>query len=481
MVSSKKKPAPEWAQAKAFIAEFCERSRAQTETNNGSYGSRCAFPRLCVGFSGGLDSTVLLHWLAGLQAELGFTLSAVHVHHGLSSNAGHWAAHSQQVASALDIECTVVQVNVARDNGLGLEGSARQQRYQVYAQQDCEAIVLAHHLNDQAETLLLNLLRGAGPAGLAAMPRERAVQASQNAETTTALLRPFLGISRAELENYAQAQQLRWINDESNADPSFKRNHIRQALIPTIEGITPQALTLLARSAIHQAQAHELQQEIAQQDLAHCLDENAAPLGALNLAQWQTLSTVRQHNALRRWLARAGMVLELRAFNELLRTALQAEADTHPALVWRGAAVRRYRGQLYLCSARDHAGPALQFDHPPQAGERIDLPGWQGALSWQAAQGAGLKPALLTQGWAVRGRHGGEMLKLGPQRPTRSLKAHCQTLGIAPWLRETTPLITIADELVAMPGVGCAAAWQVAADEIGLLPIWQPYPAHVSA
>lgn len=465
MANLKKKPQPKgWQLAFEQIKGF-------VHTHNGSLGSRCSFtptqPRLCVGFSGGLDSTVLLHWLASLRGELGFELSAVHVHHGLSPNADHWAEQSQLFAQSLNVACTIQRVQLDLSQGAGVEGAARKARYAIYQQQECDAVLLAHHQNDQAETILINLLRGSGPAGLAAMPAQR-VLTSQSA-----LLRPLLNISRTELLSYAQEHALQWIEDESNQDTQYKRNDIRHNLMPTILGISPKALTTLTRSAIHQSEVNELLIEIAELDLAACIHQ-----GALQLQPWLQLSAVRQKNVLRHWLGLAGIVLELRAFNELLRTAVDAADDTHPALVWRNAAIRRYQGQLHITQASLAAGLMQTIVPALDAGN--DLPDWRGVLRWTKVDSGGIAVHWFdSASISVQGRQGGEQFKLATNRPTRSLKAHCQAEAIAPWLRETTPLIYIDGQLAAMPGLGVNVQFQPRDGETGWLPEWQPYTPRV--
>lgn len=461
MANLKKKQLPkDWQSAYELIAGFIQ---------HGSVGSRFNLraPRLCVGLSGGLDSSVLLHWLTALRTQLDFELSAVHVHHGLSPNADAWAAQSQAFANELAVPCLVQRVQLDLGQGSGIEGAARKARYAIYEQQECDAVLLAHHQNDQAETLLINLLRGSGPAGLAAMPAQRVLTPQ------SALLRPLLNISRAELLDYANEHALQWIEDESNQDTQYKRNDIRHNLMPTILGISPKALTTLTRSAIHQSEVNDLLIEIAEQDLAACNNHCA-----LQLQPWSQLSAVRQKNVLRHWLGLAGIVLELRAFNELLRTAIDAADDTHPALVWRNAAIRRYQGHLHITQASLAAGPTQNITPALDAGN--DLPDWRGVLRWTKVDTGGIAAHWLDNATiSVQGRQGGEQFKLASNRPTRSLKAHCQAESIAPWLRETTPLIYIDGQLAAMPGLGVNAQFQPRDGETGWLPEWQPYTPKV--
>ena len=461
MANLKKKLSPKtalhseaWQAASALLADFCrnggQRPRFQSQTPESL--------RLCVGFSGGLDSTVLLHWLSKQQTELGFQLSAVHVHHGLSPNADTWAEHASQIAQQLDINCTVARISLANLNGQGIEGGARKARYAVFAEQTCDAILLAHHQNDQSETLLINLLRGSGPAGLAAMPTSRPLNPHID------LLRPLLHLPRAELLQYAQLHDLEWIEDESNTNTEFKRNKIRHELVPLLESINPKAISTIARSAIHQSDASAILLERAQEDLSHCNQH-----GALLLAELEKLSPARQRNLLHYWLSTHDITLELRAFDELLRVVFSAAADACPALVWRNAAIRRYRGALHVTRASLSAGP----EQDRQLVDAAFIADWFGTLEWVQNE-HGIAEHFLANGYRIAGRSGGESLKLAHNRPTRSLKAQCQAVGIAPWLRETTPLIYINQQFAAMPGLGVHAEFQATEGQVAWLPVWTP-------
>nr|WP_314901917.1 tRNA lysidine(34) synthetase TilS [uncultured Deefgea sp.] len=443
-----------WSQSQAILANFCRNGGLSPR-----FQSHSPEPvRLCVGFSGGLDSTVLLHWLSTQQTDLGFQLSAVHVHHGLSPNADAWADHATQIAAQLNIECPVVRVSLANLHGQGIEGGARKARYAVFAQQHCDAVLLAHHQNDQSETLLINLLRGSGPAGLAAMPVSRPL----NAEIQ--LLRPLLHLPRAELLHYALHHELQWIEDESNTNTDFKRNKVRHELVPMLEGINPKAISTIARSAIHQSDASAILLERAQEDLIQCCEHDA-----LMLSELEKLTSARQRNLLHHWLSTHDITLELRAFDELLRVALTAAEDACPALVWRNAAIRRYRGALHITRASLVAGP----EQNRQLGDVPFIDDWFGTLEW-VQDDHGIAEHFLLDGYRIAGRSGGESLKLASNRPTRSLKAQCQALGIAPWLRETTPLIYINQQFAAMPGLGVHAEFQAKEGQMGWLPVWTP-------
>ncbi|GHD59941.1 tRNA(Ile)-lysidine synthase [Jeongeupia chitinilytica] len=409
--------------------------------------------RLCVGLSGGLDSVVLIHLLAGLRSSLGFSLSAIHVHHGLSADADAWADSACALAHSLEVPCDVVRVHVDRRGSKGLEAAARAVRYAVFEQADADLLCLAHHQNDQAETVLMQVLRGNGLAGIAAMPECRDLTPSLR------LLRPLLAMSRAELAAYAKSHDLRWVDDESNADTRFSRNFLRHDILPMLAQRDPGVNASLARLATHAAEANALLAELAECDLAHCVRD-----GGLDLAVAAELGERRSRNALRYWLARQGVVADARAFDAFCMQ-LQSASDAQPQLRWRDRQIRRHRGRLYLVAAAPSGGV---IDIP--FGESCLPRGWAGRLDWRrCADGVAIAHAGRA-GWQLRPRLGGERLRLHAAGPNRELKSLYQEAGAPPWLRDATPLLYCDDELVAVPGLGVAAAWRGE----GWLPLWQP-------
>lgn len=292
--------------------------------------------RLCVGFSGGLDSSVLLHILAGLRPSLGYVLSAVHVHHGLSPLADAWAAQCTQVCAALAVPLTVEQLMV-RATDKGVEAAARDVRRVAFARQSVDAIVLAQHREDQAETLMFRLLRGAGSRGLSAM---RAVQVDV---TGPARWRPLLAHSRADLLAYAEAQQLTWIEDPSNADPVYSRNFLRNAVFPLLATRFPAVAAILARTAVQMGEDADLLDALAALDLRGGVDAE----GQLRTACLAVLSPPRARNLLRYWLARAGVHIDRARLDDLLRQAL-ALPGAHPMMQTKSYTIARHEGILVL-------------------------------------------------------------------------------------------------------------------------------------
>ena len=296
---------------------------------------------VCAGYSGGLDSTVLLHELAAARQQGGIALSALHVHHGLSPHADAWAEHCLAVCAALEVPCRVVRVEVSRAPRTSLEEEARRARHAAFAAQSEPVIALAHHADDQAETVLLQLLRGAGPKGLAGMPLLKPLSA---AAPTPLLLRPLLAFSREQLAAHARAAGWHWIEDESNQDNRLKRNFLRNAVAPLLREGFPDPAQTLSRAARHQAEAARLLDALADLDLAQ-----AASGAALVVERLVRLDDERLKNALRRRLDVAGLRQPSEArLAALLRALRESSNDTRLTWEHEGAKLVRRKGLLTL-------------------------------------------------------------------------------------------------------------------------------------
>ena len=299
-------------------------------------------PRVCVAFSGGIDSTALLHQLARARTFESFSIQALHVHHGLSPNANAWARHCRSVCAALNVPLRVRRVGVSRTPRTSLEEEARRARYAAFEAVRADVIALAHHADDQAETVLLQLLRGAGPKGLAGMAPLKPL--STKGLGRILLWRPLLDCTRAELESYAQREELESIADESNADDRFKRNFIRRHVMPLLKQAFPAAALTLARAARHLAGASELIDALADADLAA-----AAEGRNLNVDPLKSLSDARLKNALRRWLDRSGLRQPSEArLGALIKAVRDSSNDTRLTWVHEDRIVRRHKGVLTL-------------------------------------------------------------------------------------------------------------------------------------
>ncbi|HHM04893.1 MAG TPA: tRNA lysidine(34) synthetase TilS [Gammaproteobacteria bacterium] len=399
--------------------------------------------RLLVAYSGGRDSHVLLHALASVRDGLP-PLAAVHIDHGLQATSAAWAAHCRQVCQALGVDYLGRQVTVRAAPGESPEAAARRARYRALRQcvEQGTLLLTAHHRDDQAETLLLQLLRGAGPHGLAAMPEAAAFGDGLH-------LRPLLDYSRAQLARYAAGQMLHWIDDPSNEDTRFDRNHLRHALIPGIAERWPGAGRALARAAGHQAEAAALLDQLAAGDLVQAAGTTP---GTLSIASLLTMDGPRRRNLLRYWLKEKGLPLPNAArLLHIEQNVLRARADAEPLVHWPGAEVRRYRDALY-------AGPPLPPIDPEFAVEwsltgPLILPDGT-RLRARRGEGEGIRLACCPGGRVtVRYRRGGERCRPAGRGGTRPLKKLLQEQGVPPWARERLPLLYHGAALLAVAGV----------------------------
>lgn len=268
-----------------------------------------------VGFSGGLDSTVLLHAASCLAPDAALDLAALHVHHGLSANADAWAGNCALVCQEMNIPLTILRVVVPMATGEGIEAAARGARHEAFAGHPADWILLAHHADDQAETVLHNLLRGAGVRGAAAMPESRG-----------RVLRPFLGLAREVLLAYAQSRQLVWIEDESNADHRYTRNFLRHRILPLITSRFPTASDQLAAAASRFGEVDSLLEDLASLDL-----QDHPPEFPLPLKLFRELPDNRARNLLRAMLTwHHAQAPDERRLNEFVRQLRTAGNDRHP-------------------------------------------------------------------------------------------------------------------------------------------------------
>ena len=420
---------------------------------------------LCVGLSGGRDSVVLLDCLWRLAPRLGLQLSAVHVHHGISANADAWAAFCGRIARARRVPIAIERVDPSPWRARGLEAAARAARYEVYQRQAARHIVLAHHRNDQAETLLLQLVRGAGIAGLAAMPEARPLGALD-------LLRPLLAATRPEIENYALARRLRWIEDESNLDTVRARNAIRMQVMPVLQAINPAAIENIGRSVGHLGEALALLASVGSSDLAGLSNEE----GQIEIAGLARLDAPRRANALRAWFAACGARPPTSAqLDELWAQIGSARASAQVTVALDGWVIHRFRGRVGL-TRKPSAPPVLE---PPLELWRGDtpwvLPTYGGIIEFDRSRGKGLAERVLVIGRVeVRPRSGQERLRLNARGRHRSLKNLFQEQRVPPWERGNLPLLFVAGTLAWVPGLGLDPAFEADPDEPGCVLGWRP-------
>lgn len=409
-----------------------------------------------VGFSGGLDSTVLLHWLAQSPVRRTSGLRAVHVHHGLQAEADAWAAHCEAICSEMALPLQVIRVHVPRDSGNGLEAAARSARREAFAQvlHEHEHLALAHHRDDQAETFLLRALRGSGVDGLAAM-RAHAPFA------TGSLWRPLLQFPRQDLRAYAQAHGLRWIEDPSNASDAADRNFLRLHVMPLLAQRWPQADASFARSAELAAQSQRLLDVADHEALRRCV---ISP-GVIDCSRLLRQPRERRARLLRQWVRSCGQPpLPAAGVTAIERELLPAAHDAGAQFTWQGVRIRRWRNQLHLLSA----ALALPLDWSVH---------WEGRSPLALPDGGELvllgRDRLATP-VQVSARRGGERIQLPGRRHSHALKDLLQHSGLPPWQRRQLPLLYDGETLLAAGDRVIAAPLQHWLDEHGARLQWTP-------
>ncbi|OGT91602.1 MAG: tRNA lysidine(34) synthetase TilS, partial [Gammaproteobacteria bacterium RIFOXYB2_FULL_38_6] len=472
--------------------------------------------KFLVAYSGGLDSHVLLYSLMQLRKKIpAIYLRAVHVHHGLSANADHWAAHCEKICSDWQIDFILRRVQIKKNSSCSIEALAREMRYQTITDvlEKNEVLLTAHNQNDQAETILLQLIRGAGPRGLAAMPEKKLF----GSEKETELIRPLLSFSRKNLQDFAEKEKLNWIEDESNQLIHFDRNYLRQEILPSLEKRWSGVIKNLSRSAEHSAESFHLLDETADQDL-QTIEHQKNVLAIFDLLK---LSSVRQKNVLRRWLHLAGApMLETLQLEHVRKDLLYSKEDAQPKIKWQHFILRRYQHQLFLEKEKnknlkqDFKKNSLTWDLKwEDLTSNLILPNDVGKLSVEkiyplqmklndttqkdsssvSKQGDEKKTdcrdksrlvrsnkttntqaeilsliKLKNKKITVRFRQGGEWMHPLHRSKGTTLKHLFQEWQIPPWKRNSIPLIFCDDQLIAVVGFDIEKKFAAKEDEEGV-------------
>lgn len=414
-----------------------------------------------VAFSGGLDSTVLLHLAAHYAAAKGFSLFAFHVHHGLRPDADAWLSHCRNACEKVGARFDAQHVHVDLAQKEGVEALARRARYAALdamcRQHGVNLLMTAHHADDQVETFLLQLLRGAGVAGLSGMEVLGAFPGVENGEGTQ-LLRPLLAVSRQALHEVAAKYTLAYVEDDSNADTRYARNALRLEVLPALSAHFPGFERRVARSVAHAQSAQRLLQDLAEIDWVACHDGEA-----LDVQRMAALSEERFDNLFRYWMDRQGLRMPSTAWLRQARAQLlDAREDAQILLTLPGAEIRRYRHHLFFQAVQYpdavHQAPAPQT-LLWQGEERLLLAAYGGALLLTPGSEGVDATWLLAQPLRVGAYDGKARLKVNARRPTRDLKAHYQEKGVPPWERQRLPLLYAGDELLFAAGIGMAVAY----------------------
>lgn len=417
-----------------------------------------------IAYSGGRDSHVLLHAMSQLRETLPIKLHAIHIHHGLSQQADHWVAHCQTICQDLQIELTVDRVNAQSATGESPEEIAREKRYHVFSsllKQD-DILLTAHHQEDQAETLLIQLFRGAGPKGLAAMPKIKTLGQGMHA-------RPLLAMTENDFQQYAEQHQLRWIEDESNFNVAFSRNYIRHHIMPVLKARWPSVASTLSRVSHHCAEAQQLLETQARED---CLAVQGSTASLLSVSKLVALDDVRQRQVLRTWLATFGAVPSAVKLQQIQRDILQSRYDKMPYLRWKGKELRRFRDDLYVIKTERLHHDQQHYDW--DLTNPLWIPGLGRSLMATPSAGSGIVTTIKTL--TVRFRQGGETCRLANRTCHHRLKNLFQAWNIPYWERDRIPLLYHGDQLISVVGYYIDERYQARPDELGNIITLAPLP-----
>ena len=422
-----------------------------------------------LGYSGGVDSHVLLflmHQLRSLSPHV--KLTAIHINHNLSHNSPAWVVHCQNICSQLEIPLLIFPIVLNLKKGMSLEEAARNERYRVFFDQMQSAetcLLTAHHQNDQAETVLIQLLRGAGPKGLAAMPQ---IQKFSDGK----LIRPLLNVTRKEIYHFAEQNKLNWISDESNQDFRFTRNFLRDKITPILEDQWPSFGKSLSRSARHCAETSKLLEDLAEIDLNQLQNQS----NSIDAGLFLKLSFSRQSNLLRYWIQKCRVRVpnesKLHAFIKMLQ---QAGVDKSPKIVWEGVELFKQRNQIYLLS-KDYNSDSQKkliwnLEGP------LTLPNQLGILSVREHVLGGLDPAIKSKSLEVGFRTPGEKIQPVGSPYRKSLKKLFQEWNIPAWQRSQIPLLYLDGKLISVIGY-CISQEIVATQGLGLEISWKKNNDH---
>ena len=413
---------------------------------------------MTVALSGGVDSVVLLHLLHQLQKRQKFTLKASHVHHGLSKNADKWVKFCEKLCTKLSVPLDVNYVKLPQKKSLGIEGEARQLRYEKLLKSKTDLVVLAHHEDDQAETFLLQFIRGAGVKGLSSMA---------HFDATRRLWRPLLNTSRIDIERYAKKYKLKWIEDESNQNIDFDRNFIRSKVLPMLKNKFNHIIKVISRSSSHLAEAQHLLDDLAKIDLkSHLKSDNYNH--KLKVKAFDKLSSARAKNALRFWLEINDQMMPSKdLLDELLRQVLTAKKDAKLKIqLSKEFEIRRYKDEVYIVPNNQKIQKNYEIIW---AGEsEIILPNGQ-KLTFKKVKGRGINLKFLDhQKLKIRNRQGGEFFKPDSKRPTKKIKQLLQESDLPPWERDFLPLFFVGEDLAFVPNFGIDMKFQNKPKELGL-------------
>ena len=417
-------------------------------------------PRIIIAYSGGVDSHVLLHALSSLKKKNRLDLLAFHIHHGLLAEADEWASHCEQVCVELEIAYQLKKVNLEPAKGESVEAVAREARYQAFADlmDENDVLVVAHHQDDQAETFLLQLFRGAGLKGLSAMPAFCKFNRG-------CILRPFLPISRADILFYAKDNHLKWIEDTSNHDKRFDRNFMRHEMMPLLLSRWPGLGKTISRATQHIAESNNLLEDFAKKEIEFVRGKSS---DTLSITKIQAYSYPKQKNILRYWFDEKGFLMpNEKHLQHVIQDVIYAKQDSKSCVSWQDAEVRRYQDDLYIMKPVEQIDvtTCLTWDYQ----KPLQLPSDLGLLKSKLKLGQGIELDLLKEPLEIHFRQGGESCRLAGRKGTHLLKKLFQEWQVPYWQRDRIPLIYHQGDLIAIVGYAVCADYAVSEAKKGLV------------
>ncbi|CAA6817993.1 MAG: tRNA(Ile)-lysidine synthetase (EC [uncultured Thiotrichaceae bacterium] len=398
-----------------------------------------------IGYSGGLDSHVLLHFLSQARnLTPSITVRSLYVDHGLQAESQQWATHCQTIADSLNIDHQTTQLNLQLQSGESVEAVARNARYQAFSDsiQTNEILLTAQHQDDQAETLLLQLMRGAGLDGLSAMPYRKELEAYTH-------IRPLLDLTRKQLEEYANKFQLDCITDPSNTDTRFDRNFLRQKIFPALQERWPTISNTIMRSASHLSESRTLLEDYIQLDMPTF---RGTRTNTLSIQALQTTSINKQKAIIRYWIKEQGFLTPSSSkLTHLFSDVINAKEGSTPLLEWKNTEIRRFQDDLHIINPPPKLSTNTCFEWDIQG--NLTIPPIAKTLSPTSL--GDLEEVLLKQNFpvTVRFRQGGERIKARRQEHSQSVKKLLQAANVPPWERSRIPMIYAGEQLIQVVGI----------------------------
>jgi len=414
-------------------------------------------------FSGGVDSLVLLHLMSSLHSQIKCRVTAIHINHGLNEEADEWQKKCTEMSLSMNIPFKAIKVDAKNPQGQSPEAWARAMRYNAFQEilGSGDIVLTAHHRDDQLETLLLQLFRGAGPNGLASMPILKSLGQSY-------LGRPLLSFDRDQILAYASENKLQWINDNSNDDLKFDRNYLRHEILPALKQRWPGLAKTLSRVISHQSESSQLLSELASEDLKDVIHKGANALNTDNLVLF---SEARQKNIIRYWLSENHFLMPSdEKIKHIISDVILSSQEKNPIVNWADCEIRRYRNALFVMHPLEQHDCTKILYWSLQKDIEIEL----GVLNARPGQGNGIKSSLIKNNEVeIRFRQGGEKIKIKGKSHTQELKKLFQEKGVLPWYRDRLPLVYIDNQLALVPGLFIAAGVSANADEASFEISWQ--------